>query len=449
MSIIRILPEELASQIAAGEVVERPSSVVKELLENSIDSGATNIEVRISNGGKRRIKIIDNGVGMSRDDLILCVERHATSKILSLADLYSVRTLGFRGEALSSIASVARLKIQSRLHDRIEGHAIAVEGCKFLGVQEIGCPPGTNIEVRDLFFNVPARKKFLRGDRVETDHILDVFERIILPYPQIRFVMESEEKDSSMVYSASDDPVTRIAAVIGKQVAETMESLEISAGEFSMTAYLGAGEMARPRADNLYTYLNGRFIRDRLLTRAVLEGYSSRIIKGHYPQCVVFVNAPPGEVDVNVHPAKQEVRFRDAHSMFGFIAGGIAKTLSRKMFPASSPPDSFMEHSPYTEPKDYKYSAASEHRAEYLPASGTQTISGQTVPHEGYCDDLPVVIGQLNGTYVLCESRDGLLLIDQHAAHERIIYETLKSHLSSSSIPTQSFLVPQQIELSF
>ncbi len=445
MNLIRILPEGLASQIAAGEVVERPSSVVKELLENSIDSAATNIEISISAGGKSRIKVIDNGVGMGREDLALCVQRHATSKIACISDLYCVKTLGFRGEALASIASVARLRIQSRPHDRLEGSVISVDGGGLTEVGETGCPAGTIVEVNDLFFNVPARKKFLKADRTEAAHILDMAGRIALPHGAVRLIVRNEAKDS-LLLPASDNLITRIAALMGKDIAESAESLAVRVGDFAMSVYLCPGEMARQRSDGVFTYLNGRYLRDRVMTRAILEGYSGRLLKGHYPYCVLFLEVPPETVDVNVHPTKQEVRFRDQQSIFSFIAGGIKKALGKRSFPFSLPGDlSTLDRIK----AGFEEDTVKEPVAEYLPgifSSNPSCVS--EIPAEKP-RAFPRVIGQLKNTYILCEGEEGLILMDQHAAHERVIFELMKRDISSGRIPCQSLLIPKQIELSF
>jgi len=444
MNVIKILPEALASQIAAGEVVERPSSVVKELLENSIDSGATNIEISVSQGGKGRIKVIDNGVGMSRDDLALCAQRHATSKIESISDLFGVKTLGFRGEALASIASVSRLKIRSRPHDLLGGCVIALEGGVLAEIGETGCPAGTIVEVNDLFFNVPARKKFLKADKTEAAHILDMAGRIALPHGAVRLVLRNETRDA-LLLPASDDMITRIAALMGKDVAESAETLDVRVGEFAMSVYLCPGEMARQRSDGVYTYLNGRYLRDRVMTRAILEGYSGRLMKGHYPYCLLFLEAPPETVDVNVHPTKQEVRFRDQQAMFSFIAGGIRKALGKRCFPFSAEGDF---QAPDGIKFGYEESAVKEPVAEYLPGLLSTSPPGSSEkPTEKAA--APRVIGQLGKTYILCEGEEGLILMDQHAAHERVLFELLKGHLSSGKIPCQAFLIPRQIELSF
>lgn len=437
MSVINILPDELASQIAAGEVVERPSSVVKELLENSLDSGADRIEVRIQAGGKRKIRIMDNGVGMSAEDLALCIRRHATSKISSISDLYSVKTLGFRGEALASIASVSRIRIQSRLHDALAGNLLVCEGGLEPELREIGCPPGTIVEVNDLFFNVPVRKKFLKSDRTEAAHVMDQIERTALPHTSVRVFVENDGRDA-LLLPASNDPMPRIAAVAGKDAAERMERKEAIAGPIRLEAYLAPGDMALQRSDGIYTYLNGRYIRDKTITRAVMEGYSKRILRGQYPRCIIFLEMPPETFDVNVHPTKQEVRFREPQAVFSFIAGAVARGLEKRSI-SSAIPEAWVNR----ELKMPQSLSISEAKAEYLP--GAQQVQR---PNETPRASSFRVIGQLGLTYILFEKKDGLVILDQHAAHERILYERLKSQFSERRISRQSFLFPMQVELS-
>jgi DNA mismatch repair protein MutL len=437
MSVINILPDELASQIAAGEVVERPSSVVKELLENSIDSGADNIEIRIQAGGKRKIRIMDNGVGMSAEDLAMCIRRHATSKIRSISDLYSVKTLGFRGEALASIASVARVRIISRLHDALAGNLLICEGGSEPELREIGCPPGTCVEVNDLFFNVPVRKKFLKSDRTEAAHVLDQIERTALPHRSIRVFVENDGRDA-LLLPACEDPIPRIAAIVGKDAAERMEQREAAAGPSRIKAYLAPGEMALQRSDGIYTYLNGRYIRDKTITRAVMEGYSKRILKGQYPRCILFIEMPPENFDVNVHPTKQEVRFREPQAVFSFIAGAVARGVEKRSFP-SAMPEGWVNRK-LEIPQSL---VVSEAKAEYLPGSAPIQRPAETHRPSSFR-----LIGQLGLTYILCENKDGLVMVDQHAAHERILYEKLKRQISERRIMRQSLLFPMQIELS-
>ena len=444
MSTIRILPEQVASQIAAGEVIDRPASVIRELLDNSIDAEADRIRVSIERGGKASVKVSDNGRGMSRDDLLLCVERHATSKIHTAEDLFSIRSLGFRGEALPAMASVSRLQITTRLHDQVVGHRLQMAGGKFVSMEEAGSPPGTRVEVRDLFYNVPARRKFLRADKTETDHILDTFSRIALPYPGIGFHLESNGKQL-LNFPPSERPRERFSAVLGRKVAEALVEMELEHPELTIHGYLAPPEFTRSRGDRLFIFVNGRNVRDRLIAKAVVEGYGQRIMKGRYPQAVLFVTIEPSQVDVNVHPAKQEVRFRGSQNVFRGIASGIEGALSRHFRLPFGGLHGGKE--PQVHPQE-SVGFVSERAASYFPqSSGPQEQLFAAVDQPFTLGERPRVIGQLGDTYILCEVKDGFLLVDQHAAHERIVYEELQKSYCASRMEMQGFLVPYNLEL--
>ncbi len=439
MNAIRILPEKVASQIAAGEVIDRPASVVRELIDNSIDAGADRIVVRIEKGGKGLIKVSDNGKGMSRDDLLLCVERHATSKIETASDLFSIKSLGFRGEALPSIASVSRMKLTTRPKDRLEGHRLKIAGGKLTGIEETGAPVGTVVEAGDLFFNIPARRKFLRAVRTETDHIIDTFTRVALPFPGVNFKLDDAGK-TLMNLPASDHQLPRLSVLLGRKVAESITEAQERIHELGVSVYLAPWELSRTRGDRLYVYVNGRNIRDRLVTKAIMEGYGQRLMKGHYPQAVIFLEMDPSKVDVNVHPTKQEVRFHNSRDVFQAIVSTIEKALARSSNPLyGQVPDqvpSFV--SDVSEP----FPEFSQH----VPTQGIPARAG--VVEQPAISEIPQIIGQLGNTYILCQVKDGLLMVDQHAAHERIMYENLKKGFNNSRIEVQALLMPHKLELS-
>ena len=445
MNMIRILHEKVASQIAAGEVIERPSSVVRELVDNSIDAGADRIVIQIENGGKRLIKVSDNGVGMSRDDLLLCVERHATSKIETAADLYSVKSLGFRGEALPSIASVSRMQLISRPHDQVAGHKLKVTGGKLAGIEETGAPSGTIVEARDLFFNIPARRKFLRAARTETDHSIDVLSRLALPFQEISFRLEDGGK-TLLNLQAADQGLLRLSALIGRQVAESMIEMREKNHDLAVKAYLAPSELSRSRGDRLFVYVNNRNIRDRLVTKAIMEGYGRQLMKGRYPQAVVFIEIDSSKVDINVHPTKQEVRFHDSSALFRFIVSTIEKALSKHSYGFLSPGDRAIEARINQE---QSIAWVSEPARNYSPqAQGDAPPVETGMSEESMVREVPQVIGQLGNTYILCQVKDGFLMVDQHAAHERIVYEDLKKGMSASRIEAQILLLPARVELS-
>lgn len=444
-SLIRILTEKVISQIAAGEVVERPASVVRELLDNSIDAESNRITIRIEKGGKGLIKVTDNGVGMNRDDLLLCLERHATSKILTISDLPSITTLGFRGEALPSIAAVSRTEITSRPADELVGYKLKVAGGKLKSIDETGSPVGTDVEVRDLFFNVPARRKFLRTVKTETDHIIDTLTRIILPYNNIHIKLEEAGK-TLLNLPGSENPLNRLSTLFGRDVAASMTEGFKKNGEMAVRTYLASPDLSRNRGDRLFIYVNGRNIRDRLITRAVMEGYGQRLMKGRYPQLVLYIEIDPTLVDVNVHPTKQEIRFHQSHRVFQTIVNTIASTFGTG-FAGHYEPEGPRPGSKGFEPSNGMTMAEPEwaytgpEAAEILP-------SEREVRQEYLVKEIPQILGQLKETYIVCQTRDGLLMVDQHAAHERVVYETLKRSHQRSNIESQSFLIPHKLELS-
>jgi DNA mismatch repair protein MutL len=443
---IRVLPERIASQIAAGEVIERPASVVRELVDNSIDAGADRIAVRVEGGGKRLIRVSDNGLGMSRQDLLLCVERHATSKIREFSDLLSLRTLGFRGEALPSIGAVSRLKIISRPAQELAGHKLVVDAGRLVSIEEIGAPPGTTVEVRDLFSCLPARRKFLKGVQTEADHIITQVASMAVPHLAIAFKLE-DEKRSVLTLPAAADPKARLHALFGREVAEAMLAGEGGLGGHEIRLFLSPPEMNRARADRLLVYVNGRHVKDRLLTRALMEGYGQRLMKGRYPQAVLFLQVDPALVDVNVHPAKQEVRFQDGRGVFDSVQSLVQQTLGKKGFVAQAgvtvmgrvgPPQADSPRFPFAAepPSFYQIPPDPFWELEAAPVEKGPGTKGVRI------------IGQLNRTYIVCETGEGLLLVDQHAAHERVVYESLKKAFAGGAIQCQAFLVPLTIELS-
>jgi DNA mismatch repair protein MutL len=441
---IRVLPEGIASQIAAGEVIDRPASVVRELVDNSIDAEADRVVVRIEGGGKRLIRVSDNGLGMSRQDLLLCVERHATSKLRDFSDLLSLRTLGFRGEALPSIGAVSRLKIVSRQAHALSGHKLVIDAGKLLSVEETGAPPGTTVEVRDLFSCLPARRKFMKGAQTEADHISIQVASMAVPHLAIAFKLE-DEKRSILNIPAAVDPKARLYALFGREVAEAMASGEGALGAYDIRLFLSPPEMSRSRADRLLVYVNGRHVRDRLLTRALMEGYGQRLMKGRYPQAVLFLHIDPALVDVNVHPAKQEIRFQDSRGVFQSVQSLVQETLGNKGYAAQAglagqPADP-------TPPIPSRFFFAAEPQALYQAPADPFWEPGTALAATGPAANGVRVIGQLNRTYIVCETGEGLLLVDQHAAHERIVYDSLKKSFSSGSIQSQAFLVPLTIEL--
>ena len=413
MRSINILPEDVIAKIAAGEVIERPASVVKELLENSIDAGADRISIRLEKGGKKLIRVVDNGVGMSKEDLYLCIRRHATSKISSADDLFHIRTLGFRGEAIPSIAAVSRLIITSKPHDQLVGHRIQVEGGEFISLEEAGTLSGTIVDVKDLFFNLPVRRKFLRSDKTELDHIIETVIRTSFCNLGINISLEHGKK-TILSLPPSDGFIFRFSHIFGEELMDHMlEGREVSE-DMVVTAFLSLPQSNRTRADRLFFYVNGRAVKDKLIMRALMDAYGERLMKGEYPQGGIFINMDPGRVDFNVHPTKQEVRFQEEGRIYRAVYSCIKKMLGTYLDSAFHGTGSF----------------SSEKEEQYV-------ISRFDAIH---------IIGQLGQTYIICEDRNGILLVDQHAAHERILYEKLKHEILHGKIESQRLLEPHRIE---
>ncbi len=483
---IHILSEALCNKIAAGEVVERPSSVVKELVENSIDSGAAAILVELEAGGKRLIRVSDNGCGMNRQDAFLAFERHATSKISTEDDLFALRTLGFRGEALASIASVSRLRLETCDNDRGLGQRIYAEGGRIKSAEELGLPQGTAVEVRNLFFNLPARKKFLRKEQTELGHAADVVTKQALAHPGISFRLLHNGR--ALIDLRREKGLReRVAALLGRSLLNDMLQLDDeSENDLSLSGLISAPQLNRSAATHIYTFINGRYIRDRVVQHAVMEGYRHLLMKGRYPVAVLFLRIDPADVDVNVHPTKHEVRFREQALVHDFIAQNIRKKLQPASWVAPSPSPGLTDGGPAPEalPRRTDSSPAGDERMPspgFRPqptdlGSGEQSASAPAYPlpqatsdrfadrlrepsaevqyvlpgsrTEGFFSRLRI-LGQYHQSYVLCQDGDDLILIDQHAAHERVGFEKLRAFYRSGKIPSQALLFPEVLELDF
>lgn len=438
---IRILPESLARRIAAGEVVERPASVVKELVENALDAGAKEISVRVEGSGVSLIRVSDDGEGILAEDLPLAVERHSTSKLVDEAQLFCISTLGFRGEALPSIASVSRLEIVSRARGGRTGARLRVEGGKKFPLEEAGCPEGTTVEVRDLFFNTPARRKFLKSPATELGHIVDAVSRMALAHADVHFSLYHSGRQllDCVAVSELED---RLRQVLGSDVAQSMARFSWSRGKLKVGGFLSVAPSSFPSTRYLLTYVNRRFVRDRLLNHAVLHGYETLLMKGRYPAVVLQVDLPYGEVDVNVHPAKYEVRFRRQTEVHDAVVEAIRESLKAEAARA-----------PSEGKKEIGFPAVKEHPEIYSgPGLGTQpelrgTAEGQGKESgQGFFSRFEI-LGQLLDCYLVCGSSRGLVLIDQHAAHERIAFERMRRELDRQKIERQSLLITQQVEL--
>ncbi len=463
-SKIQILPENLANQIAAGEVVERPASVVKELVENSLDASASEIFVEIEKGGKALVRVTDNGHGMRKDDAFLSLERHATSKVKSVEDLFALHTMGFRGEALPAIASVARLRLTTRSVDNESGWQIYAEGGTIRQADAVGAAPGTVVEVRNLFFNTPGRRKFLRKEETEFGHIADVVSRLALSRPDIHFRLSHNGRNYLEAYR-HNRLEERVAALLGRNVASSLLSVDSDSGNGEMlVGLLGSPGISRSNTGQVYTYVNGRFVRDRVIQHAILEAYRSLLEKRRYPIAVLFIDLPPEMVDVNVHPTKHEVRFRNQQQVHDFIVSALRERLQQVSGPVAVPgglPLVEAKHvsasippvqREYRERVQESLSAFNEKVASAPVIPAVSTVKGEMT---GWSDQaeksvMPEgwrLIGQYLNSYMLCQIGDELVLIDQHAAHERIGFERLRSQLAADGIESQSLLFPTVLEL--
>ena len=524
MGEIRILPEILSNQIAAGEVVQRPVSVVKELVENSIDAGADNIVVEIEKGGKSLIRISDNGIGLSRDQALLSIERYATSKIFSKEDLFSISTFGFRGEALPSIASVSKFTMVSRTRESNTGVQLVIHGGKLSSVSDAGAPEGTLVEVKHLFFNTPARRKFLKADATEAGHIADALSGMALGNPDVGFKLIFNGK-LNRHFPAGQDLFHRAMGVLGRDVKNSLYSLDHGEGEVTITGVCANPGVTRSTANRLFLFVNNRLVHDRGVVAAVFKGYQGRIMKGRYPVGVICICLPFDQVDVNVHPSKREVKFINPRPIYLAVTRAVEAALRGAQTDINAysgapvvteAPASYAFDSPSQKAADMEldlswqpfpregaskpfYSRDEEDRPEILWSQGEELSSqgpsstaplaeernlkepspqdpvkprlpnGQrTQPSPGQEPSAPAepcgipsaqpvsvkdrpakpkVLGQVMGTYIVAEFNDRLMLVDQHAAHERIVYEKLRARHRGLGVQSQQLLVPETLEL--
>lgn len=455
MSEIKLLPETLASQVAAGEVVERPASVVKELVENSIDARARNIEIRVERGGISLIRVMDDGCGMDRDDALLSLERHATSKIRTVADLSGICTLGFRGEALPSIASVSRFRLSTRQHGALAGTEILVTGGRIEVARESGEAPGTQIEVRSLFFNVPARRKFLRSETTELRNIEHEFFLHALSHPGIGFTLLRDHRSFLQLPIASSLR-DRIRDLYDSELINNLLEVAPGRGSVRVSGWIGRGGISRHTRSQQFVFVNGRPIDSPVITNALREGYHTALMKGQYPITFLAVELDPQDVDVNVHPAKREVRFRNPARIHEGVVAAVQRTLSaargawQEKFQKSALAPVRAQQNPATSElvAVEKEPARKDDRAvEVTPIPAEQTSSQEFRRSAG----MPTanngsrfhIIGVLNRLYVLMENAEGLVLVDQHAAHERILFEELRRRMEQKGMPSQRMLLPQ------
>jgi DNA mismatch repair protein MutL len=472
---IRRLPEHLVNRIAAGEVVERPASALKELVENAIDAGAGRITVSLAGGGIERIEVSDDGCGMSRPEMALALERHATSKLPDDA-IENVATLGFRGEALPSIASVARLTLESRTRGA-DGWQRIVDNGRLVAEEPAALPPGTRIRVERLFERVPARRKFLRSERSEYAACVDAVKRLAMARPDIGFTLEHDSRRTLAVQPGEDRPA-RVAALTDRGLADNSVGVDYSRGPARLGGVAGLPTFSRGVADHQFLFVNGRPVKDRLLIGAVRAAYQDLLARDRHPILALFIDLPGEEVDVNVHPAKTEVRFRDPAGIRGLIVGGLRAALDSAGFrsahqPAVAlsgwtpsppgggswgegvPPSQYSLHryppssyggarSPYSSPPPGE-GALREEPLSFAPAARAEAAVEPAPTAEAH--PLGVARGQVAATYIVAETQDGLILVDQHAAHERLVMERMKKALSNGGVARQALLLPEVVEL--
>ena len=484
MNRIHLLPEHVANQIAAGEVIERPASVLKELLENALDAGATQIDVQIGAGGRNLVAVTDNGCGMSKDDALLCLERHATSKLRSSDDLDHIASYGFRGEAIPSIASVSKFRLRTREHDALAGTELVIDGGKLRDVHEVGLAPGTQIEVRSLFFNLPARRKFLRTEATESAHIRHTLLLAGLARPDVGFTLTVDDQPAQR-WMPGEDLHQRLVSIFGAEWAGLTVPIEASSGELCLHGFIGKPGVSRAARTEELFFINQRPVENRTLHFGLLEGYHNSLMKGRYPVAILFLEMDPSGVDVNIHPAKREVRFHDDFTIRHFVVKSVQEALKdfsgapaakftfepvatepsspaeihdRRPDGKQSPLEDIAVHRPPLETApnvpDLYPPLNLERESEPLAVQPTLALPEDTLPQKAAPRPEPLitnrlglhVIGCIAQLYLVAESPEGLVLIDQHAAHERVLFEQMLRRMALQDPASQQLLFPATLD---
>ena len=449
---IQILPEPVAQAIAAGEVIERPASVVKELMENALDAGASKIAVELKAGGLQLIRVLDDGEGIDPEDVPVALQRYATSKIQRSEDLFAIHTLGFRGEALPSIAAVSQMTIKTRVPRSVSGTQLLCEGGEIRNTTEVGCPVGTEVEVRNLFYNIPVKRKFVKSIQTELRHSLNHFLRLSLAHPSVSFKFVHEGR-ILYEYLKTDSPRVRVEAILGREIYGHLQPIEFEEGETHLRGFASLPSFSKGNGDGIYLYVNRRFIKDRMIYKAILEAYRHVIPGGKFPVVILFMTLPPSAIDVNVHPTKAEVKFKDPDRIFRMVQGALSSALAS---PGSLKKQEDVGDGMGQQPslKEFPSLGSTKPYPIPLPLVGGDG-EAVTVVREAWTPEWEVerktpfrILGQVQATYILCEGAEGLILIDQHAAHERLLYEKYKKDHEIGSIPAEKLLLPIPMELS-
>jgi DNA mismatch repair protein MutL len=439
---IRVLPDQIASAIAAGEVIERPASVVKELLENALDAGASRIEIRVEGGGRKLVEVGDDGCGIPADEIELAVARYATSKLERAEDLFAIQTLGFRGEALSSIAAASRLELTSRPQSAGQGMRLNVEAGRASRPLPVGAPQGTLVRIEDLFFNLPARQKFLKSENTERRRIQDLVTRYALAYPLIAFSL-SQESRSALHTAGNGDRREVLASIFGLEAAKEMMQLPRTEHRgLVLEGFVSPPSIHRSNRRELTFFVNGRWVQDASLSAAVLQAYHGLLMVGRFPMAVILLSIPPQEVDVNVHPAKAEIRFREPGLVFGFVQRGVRAALL-----GQAPPPALSAMPGWQAAAGRQADLAWELARDLVPEVGVSGLA--FLPSAAAPGSVPLLraVGQVGAAYLVAEGPDGVYLIDQHAAHERVLFERLMAAQGAGTLESQALLAPVAVSL--
>jgi DNA mismatch repair protein MutL len=450
---IEVLPESLSQTIAAGEVIERPASVVKELMENSIDAGSSEIIVELKAGGLQLIRVADNGEGMDQEDVPIAFKRYATSKIRRPEDLFAIHTLGFRGEALPSIAQVSRMILRTRPPHSIIGTQAVYEGNDIISISEIGCPVGTEVEVQNIFYNIPVKRKFLKSIRSELRYTLTPFLRLSLSHPMISFKFIHDRR-TLHEHLKTEFPLVRIEAIFGKEIYSHLQTIGFEDGEVRISGFASLPSFSKKNAEGFYFYVNQRFVKDRMIYKAVLDAYRHFLPIHHFPIVILFLTIPPSTVDVNVHPTKAEVKFKDPEKIYQTVVAAIHAGIEGTHHPSEAIPIGRIGKELLFQNEPQPSFLIQENLSSSLPWANeneggiSKVQEGGRLHWELEKKGTPPVLGQIRGMYILCEDEENLIFIDQHAAHERILFEKYKKEYETRSILSEKLLIPILLELS-